>query len=85
MSARRSAGLSWVRAGWRRGGQEPEEAGVWAPGSGSRGTSPSQHLFQISLGDVLLNVLLKNDGKSAQQGESPSKSKLQPLCARPES
>lgn len=85
MSARRSAGLSWGRAGWRRGGQEQEEAGVWAPGSGSHGASPSQHLFQISLGDVLLSVLLRNDGKSAQQGESPSKPKLQPLCARPES
>lgn len=85
MSARRSAELSWGRVGLGAGGQEQEEAGVWATGSGSRGTSPSQHLFQISLGDVLLSVLLRNDGKSAQQGESPFKPKLQPLCARPRS
>nr|XP_008528465.1 PREDICTED: src-like-adapter 2 isoform X2 [Equus przewalskii] len=38
---------------------------------------------QISLGDVLLRVPLRNDGKSAQQRESPAKPKLEPLRPRP--
>ena len=57
-------------------------SGDWA--WGHTALSPSQHFFQISLDNVLLVILLGNDGKSAQQRENPAKPKLKPLCPRPE-
>lgn len=59
---------------------EPGKEGISGDQPWSHSSAPTQCLFQISLNDVLLRVLLRNDGKSAQQRENPAKPK--PLCPR---